>query len=219
MNPAELRRRRAGCLRVRSEWNQARLLVTFFVGLFFLVACRKESPVNVAARLHPEEMPTMTTTNVATLISDSGVTQYKIVSPVWKVYNEGDTPKWIFPKGLFLQKYDRKFKVTATVAADSVVYLVKNKLWKLMGRVEIIKKPRDLFLSERLFWDERDRKIYSDTFIHIENETHVLEGTGFVSNDQLTVYRVLDPTGIFPVDRSEFSSSSTSAPSGVRPSI
>lgn len=180
--------------------------------LLLLPGCRKEKKVDVASKLDPAHMPTMSTRNISTLVSDSGVTQYKIVSHLWYVYNEIDTPCWIFPKGLYLEKFDRKFKVIASVAADSAIYMVKDKLWKLMGNVEVRKMPEDLFLSERLFWNERERKIYSDTFIHIENESHVLEGTGFVSNDQMTVYRILHPNGIFPVDREALSGPAPSSP-------
>ena len=81
-----------------------------------LWSCREERKVDISSRLHPEKMPTMFTRNVSTLISDSGVTQYKIVAPVWYVYDEADTPYWHFPEGLYLRKYDRKFNVIATVA-------------------------------------------------------------------------------------------------------
>ncbi len=173
------------------------------ITLAILPACRHEKKIDVAASLRPEKMPTMVTTDVSTLISDSGVTQYKIVTPVWYIYDNVDTPYWNFPKGIYLRKYDRKFKVIATIAADSARYFSAERLWRLEGNVEMTKSPRDVFLSERLFWDQGRRKIYSDTFIHIENETHTLEGTGFVSNDRLTVYRVLKPTGIFPVNSSD----------------
>ena len=72
-----------------------------------------------------------------------------------------------------------------------------------MGRVELTKAPKDLFQSEELYWDQRTNKIYSDSFIHIETATHVLEGIGFVSNDKLTEYRVVKPMGIFPVNKDE----------------
>lgn len=164
-------------------------------------SCTEEKKVDISANLDPAKMPSMVTHNVATLISDSGVTQYKIVAPVWYVFDETDTPYWSFPKGLYLQKYDTKFNVIATVAADSARFLRIQKLWKLMGNVEMTKAPRDLFLSPRVFWDQRRQQLYSDTFIHIENERHVLEGTGFESNERLTEYRILHPTGIFPVNR------------------
>ena len=90
-----------------------------------------------------------------------------------------------------------------------------KRLGRLEGNVEMRNAPRDLFLSQRLFWDQRRHEIYSDTFVHIENADHVLEGTGFVSNEQLTVYRVLRPQGIFPVDRDAMGPSS---PDSVAPS-
>lgn len=168
--------------------------------LVMIAACTRERKIDVAASLNPARMPSMTTKNVNTLISDSGVIQYKVVSPLWEIYNEADTPYWRFPEGLYLQKYDPYFQVIATVAADSAIYFTSQRLWKLEGHVEMTKVPKDLFLSERIFWDQRRQEIYSDTFIHIENATHVLEGTGFVSNDRLTKYRILNPEGIFPVN-------------------
>lgn len=177
------------------------------------VGCKEEKKVDVAAGLNPEKMATMTTKNVSTLISDSGVIQYKIVSPLWRVYDQIDTPYWIFPQGLFLQKYDRAFNVIATVAADSARYFKDRKLWKLMGRVELTKAPEDLFQSAELYWDQTTNKIYSDSFIHIETATHVLEGIGFISNDKLTEYRVIKPMGIFPVNKEDVLEPSASNPS------
>lgn len=164
-------------------------------------SCTEETKIDVSSSLQPDKMPSMVTHNVNTLISDSGVTQYKIVSPLWYIYDEVDTPYWLFPEGLYLQKYDPDFNVIATVAADSARFYRLQKLWKLEGNVEMTKAPEDLFLSPRVFWDQRKQTLYSDTFIHIENATHVLEGTGFESNERLTKYRILHPTGIFPVDR------------------
>lgn len=167
--------------------------------LLLATACREEGKVDVASRINPKTMATMTTKNVATFISDSGVVQYKIVAPLWKVYDEADTPYWVFPKGLYLQKYDPYFHVVATVAADSARYFSRERLWRLDGNVEMTKVPKDLFQTAQLFWDQRRGKIYSDSFIHIETETHVLEGLGFESDERLTAYRVLKPQGIFPV--------------------
>lgn len=177
------------------------LLMLFLLSLIVATGCREEKKVDVASSLNPAKMPTMSTRNISTLISDSGVIQYKIVAPLWEVFDEADTPYWRFPKGLYLQKYDPFFKVIATVAADSARFFKNQKLWKLMGHVEMTKVPKDLFQSEELYWDQRTSKIYSDSFMHIETETHVLEGTGFISNDRLTEYRVLNPQGIFPVNR------------------
>ncbi|MDE5812889.1 MAG: LPS export ABC transporter periplasmic protein LptC [Muribaculaceae bacterium] len=161
--------------------------------------CKEDGKLGVATRIDPKHMPTMTTVNVSTLISDSGITQYKIVSPLWNVYDEVDTPYWNFPKGIYLQKFDRKFNVIASVAADSAKYFRLLNLWKLDGNVELRKEPGELFLTQQLFWDQRRNRLYSDSFIHIETPDRMLEGHGFESNDRLTKYSIRRPTGIFPV--------------------
>lgn len=168
-------------------------LVVLFSG------CKEDGKLGVASRIDPKKMPTMSTVNVSTLISDSGITQYKIVSPLWTVYDEVDTPYWNFPKGVYLQKFDRKFNVIASVAADSAKYFRLQNLWRLDGNVELHKEPGELFLTQQLFWDQRRNRLYSDSFIHIESPTRMLEGYGFESNDRLTKYSIRRPTGIFPV--------------------
>lgn len=162
-------------------------------------SCREDGKLSVTSGLDTKNMPSMQTVNVATLISDSGVTQYKIVSPLWNVYDQVDTPYWSFPKGIYLKKYDRNFNVIATVAADSAKFFRLQSLWKLDGNVELTKVPGELFLTQQLFWDQRRSRLYSDSFIHIETPERMLEGHGFESDDRLTRYSISRPTGIFPV--------------------
>ena len=164
-----------------------------------LAGCKEDGKLGVASRIDPGKLPSMSTVNVATLISDSGITQYKIVSPLWNVYDEVDTPYWNFPKGIYLQKFDRAFNVIASVAADSAKFFRLQNLWKLDGNVELKKEPGELFLTQQLFWDQRRNRLYSDSFIHIETPERMLEGHGFESNDRLTKYSIRKPTGIFPV--------------------
>lgn len=178
------------------------LYISVFLLVFGVIisGCREEQKVDIS-QLDASTMPTMSTRNISTLISDSGITQYRIISPLWNIYDEGEQPYWHFPEGLYLQKFDSDYNVIATVAADSARYLKNERLWRLEGEVEMTKFPDELFLSPRVFWDQRRQELYSDTFIHIENSTHVIEGTGFESDESLSRYRILHPNGIFPINR------------------
>lgn len=189
----------------RRVWSRLSgpVCVALWTAVMCLSGCKEDGKLGVASRIDPSKMPTMSTVNVATLISDSGITQYKIVSPLWNVYDEVDTPYWTFPKGIYLQKYDRSFKVIATVAADSAKFYRLQNLWQLDGNVELTKVPGELFLTQQLFWDQRRGRLYSDSFIHIETPERMLEGHGFESDDRLTTYSISRPTGIFPVPEEE----------------
>ncbi len=183
-------------------------------------SCREEEKIDVAKGVDAKKMPTMSTINVATLISDSGITQYKVVSPLWNVYDNVDTPYWTFPKGLYLQKFDRNLKVIASVACDSAIYFKQKRTWRLDGNVELQSVPKQLFLTQQLFWDERQHRIYGDSFIHIENATHILEGYGFHATEDLRVYTIYKPSAVFPLDMKKIGGdapASSSSPSGGAP--
>lgn len=184
----------------------------FGMGLIAVLAgCKDDGKIDVS-KIDMTKMPTMTTRNVSTLISDSGRTQYRIVAPLWEVYDNRENSYWRFPEGLYLRKFDRKMKVIATIAADSAIYFKEKNLWRLDGRVEVTKEPREIFLSQQVFWDQNKGIVYSDSFIHIENATHMMEGYGFTARQDFSGYSIRRPTGIFPVDREKVENGGQNVP-------
>lgn len=164
-----------------------------------VTACGEEKKEVLSGQIDPEKFPTMLTREVETLISDSGITRYRIVSPLWLVYDEAREPYWSFPQTLRLEKFDDLLRIDATVDCDSARYFKDRQLWRLDGNVRIANVLHEKFLTQQLFWDQRNRKIYSDSFIHIEKTDRVIEGYGFVSDEQMTNYTVHNVAGIFPV--------------------
>ncbi|MDE6117637.1 MAG: LPS export ABC transporter periplasmic protein LptC [Duncaniella sp.] len=161
--------------------------------------CKEDNPVSTSD-IDASLAPTMLTRNVETLISDSGVTRFRIVTPIWYVYDEAEEPYWRFPEGLKLDKYDLFFRKEASVEADSAIYFKNKQIWRLDGHVNITNVMNEKFLTNQLFWDQRQHKLYSDSFIHIERPDKVLEGYGFDSNEQLTRYSIRNVSGIFPAN-------------------
>ena len=164
------------------------------------VACNKDELKDVVKHATGENTPTMVTKNVTTLISDSGITQYRITTPLWLMYEQAEAPFWNFPDGIKLEEFDLKFKVAASVRCDSAIYYKVKQLWELNGNVRIQNIRQELILTNQLFWDQRNQEIYSDSFIHIEQPSRVLEGYGFKSNERLTTYNINQVSGIFPVE-------------------
>ena len=183
--------------------------------LAFLSSCDDKSTDIVHIETDGDLVPTMTTRNVETLISDSGIVRYRITTPLWLVFDEAKEPSWKFPTGLHLEKYDDLFRRDASIDADSATYFKNRDVWRLDGRVYIVNTAGEKFLSEQLYWSNRDHKVYTDSFIHIERQDRIIEGYGFVSNDRMTNYSVNSVSGIFPVSdfRGNNSSDSTSTDS------
>ena len=171
-------------------------------------SCKEDARIDTAT-VSAGDVPTMMTRDVETLISDSGVTRYRINTPVWYMYDEVQEPYWKFPEGLKLVKFDNFFRTEATVDADSATYFKNKQVWRLDGNVNISNVMNEKFLTQQLYWDQRGHKLYSDSFIHIERTDRVLEGYGFESNEQMTRYTIKRVSGIFPA--SEFKSKGAAA--------
>ena len=103
-------------------------------------------------------------------------------------------------KGVYLEKFDSIFQVEASIKADTAYFFNKEELWKLMGNVHIQNLKGEQFDTELLYWDQRTQRIYSDEFIRIEQPDRIITGHGFESNQQMTVYTIRKPEGIFYVD-------------------
>ncbi len=164
-------------------------------------ACREDRHSYVPNASDPDAVPTMSTTDVETFISDSGYTRYHISTPLWQMFDEADEPYWRFPAGLKLQQYDERLRPSANMVCDSARYLSRRRLWQLDGHVVMVNTMRDSFLTQQLFWDQNRSTVYSDSFIHIVRSDRIIEGYGFESNQNMTAYTVHRPTGIIPVKR------------------
>lgn len=174
--------------------------IVIIVVAVLLSACGKEKNELIDMGVDYEYVPTMRTTDVETVISDSGLIRYRITAPLWLVFDEAEDPRWNFPKGLHMLKYDSQMQEDASFDCDSAKYLSERKLWRFDSRVKAVNVAGDRFDTEQLFWDSRDKKVYTDSFIHIERSDRIIEGYGFTSNENMTQYVVKKVSGIFPVN-------------------
>lgn len=175
-------------------------LVAIAVAVIMSVACSDDNSNVVANVLNPEKTPTMVTRDIETLISDSGIIRYRITTPIWEMYEEAEEPFWRFPEHLHLEKFNDMGVKDAFIDCDSATFFRNPQIWRLDGHITISNLAGDKFRTNQMFWNQRDRNVYSDSFIQIERPDRIIEGYGFRSNDQLTDYTLYRVAGIFPVE-------------------
>jgi LPS export ABC transporter protein LptC len=170
------------------------------VVLFFMVACTDVHPDTVSISVDRTKLPRMIATHVTTLISDSGITRYRITTPIWYVYDRAMEPYWNFPKGIFLQRFNESYHVDGSIRCDSARYFEAKQLWELDGKVKAMNLQGETFESSQLFWDQHGQRIYSDSLIRVTQHVKIIIGVGFDSNQALTKYTIREPEGIIPVN-------------------
>ena len=178
------------------------ITAAFLAAVMFVLfpACSGKDKKLAEAIAENDTLPSMKSLGVTTLISDSGITRYKIVAEEWLIHDKKNPPYWAFEKGVYLEKFDTLFRVDASIKADTAYYHEKKKLWELRGHVQILSQRGDKFQTDLLFWDEKKEKVYSDKFIQKEQEDKVIKGYGFESNQDLSEYEIKNTTGIFTIE-------------------
>ena len=178
------------------------ITAAFLAAVMFVIfpACSGKNKNLAEAISENDTLPSMYSLGVTTLISDSGITRYKIVAEEWAIFDKKNPPYWSFEKGVYLEKFDTLFRIDASIKADTAYYYEKKKLWELKGNVQILSQRGDKFQTELLFWDEKKEKVYSDKYIQIEQEDKIIRGYGFESNQDLTEYEIKNSTGVFTVE-------------------
>lgn len=141
----------------------------------------------------------MVTRDVSTYVSDSGVVRYKIITEEWKVFDRLDPSRWAFEKGIYLEKFDNKLDIDATIEADTAYYYDKEELWELRGDVHIENEQDEQFDTQLLFWNQKTKMVYSDQYIRIRQQKRIITGHGFTSNQNFTDYTIKQTQGIFPI--------------------
>ena len=169
--------------------------------LLGIVACNTntDSTEKISAVGDRVKTPRLHATEITTIISDSGITRYRISAPCWNIYDRAIPPYWEFPKGIHLERFDPALKVDANIHSQYAKFNENEQIWELRGKVRAINLQGELFETEQLFWNQRQERFYSDTLIKITQATRIITGIGFESNQNMTKYQIKRPQGIFPV--------------------
>ena len=150
-----------------------------------------------------DSLPILTTYGVNSLISDSGITRYRIIAEEWLVYDKKRPSYWAFEKGAYLEQFDSIFNVDASVKADTAYYFDKEKLWKLIGNVEIHNLRDQSFYTELLYWNEATQKVYTDEFVRMVEPERTIMGYGFESDQQFNAPRIFKMSGEFDIEEEQ----------------
>lgn len=200
--------------------NYIKIIILTMVGFFLLASCEGQKEHTAPAVHDRDSASMMISYGVNTLISDSGVIKYRIVTERWEVNTVRNPSRWIFEKGLFFEQFDEKFHVQSYIQCDTAYYYDQKKLWELRSRVSILTKDGLRFTSQQLFWDQASHELYSNVPSRLVTPDRTLEGTYFRSDERMTRYFVSNSRGSFEkTDIAGKGDTITSAPDTVKAAI
>lgn len=171
--------------------------------ILVLQSCSPSVENTATLGMERDSAAVMKTYNVTTLVSDSGITRFRVATQEWLVFDKKAKPTWEFPQGLHLEQFDENLEIHSEVDAKKAIYYTELEQWILSDSVYAVNVEGEKFESEVLYVHQKEDRIFTDKFVKITQEDKIITGIGMESNQRLTKYRVLKPQGIIPLDEDE----------------
>lgn len=107
-----------------------------------------------------------------------------------------------FPEGIQIEFYTPAGQLETTMRADRGYFLKDQNLYRGEGNVQIHNLIKDQKLqTEEIFWNQAEKKIYTDKFVTIQERQTLFNGTGMEADDSFSNYslkKVRDSRTLLP---------------------
>jgi LPS export ABC transporter protein LptC len=163
------------------------LIIATATFLIVLTSCKSK----VKIKPDPYTGPVIEAYHIETKYSDSARLKINVKAPKELEYENGDRH---FPDGINMDFYDIKTgKQTSYLKGNSARYNKEKNQYVVTGDVIVQSlEEKEKLNTEELVWHPADKKITSDKFVRIETPDEIVTGTGLVSNEDFSNYRILN---------------------------
>jgi len=174
--------------------------VVFFLVLLFS-ACTNDLK-DVMALPRNELSPSQVGDSVTMLYTDSAQLKIMVKANRMLVFSKNTKePLTILPKGVFVTFFDDQEKVSATLKANYGIRYDQTKRMEARYAVEVVNKKGEKLETEKLIWDEKSKRIYTDAFVKITTGKETIQGYGMESNQDFTKYEIKKVTMVLSIDQ------------------
>ncbi len=185
-----------------TRWNKVTGSIVSLGAMLFLWACENDiQEVNDLA--NDEIIPMEVQEDLYLTYSDSSTVKMELKASLAENYPHLEEPKLEFPEGIKVKFFDGRGEEDSRLRANHAIQYVNKRLWEATGNVVVLNKKGERLDTEKLFWNERDKKIYSDDFVKITTPEEIIMGEGFEADQNFTNYTISKVTGQILVDDEE----------------
>ena len=132
--------------------------------------CKDDDGIASGQKLDASKLPTMISHNVQTILSDSGMTKYRITTPTWLVFEDPQNRHWEFPDGLIAEELDtHNFDVKMSMKCDSAHYDRNTRMLNLVGNITIHDNTGGEITCDSAYYDEEKALWSLNSMVTITN--------------------------------------------------
>lgn len=153
-----------------------------------------------------EKVPVQTVDSIAVTQSEEGRISMRMTAPLMQQFKYEKDGKVIsydyYPKGIFVRAYTDDGALETTVTADEAKHITTGgeEKWMAFGNVVVINHLKDEHMtSDTMYWNQEEKKLYTDCYVKIFSPGGMMQGYGMVSDERARNSEILKPFDSFSI--------------------
>ncbi|GAB4255026.1 MAG: hypothetical protein Kow0079_11670 [Vicingaceae bacterium] len=175
--------------------------IIVFVGIFFLLSCEND-PKAIEQITKKNNYPVRRGKDVVVIYSEKAYPKVQLKAKEIEEY-DGENPLIFMKNGVQVFFYDSAKHINAQLKAEKIIHKVNDQLMVASGNVEVINEKKEQLNTEKLYWNQKEGKIYSNDFVKITTQEEILMGEGFESNEDFTKYSIKKLKGTININEND----------------
>lgn len=139
-----------------------------------------------------QSIPSLRIENLNGRMTELGGLKVRFIAPELRQFYFAEEKYTDFPKGVELYRYLDSATVESSVVADHAINYEAKELWEATGNVVVKNRQGDELSTEKLFWSQKTKKIYTNALVKIVDTQKgaTIFGKGLVSDESFTDYEI-----------------------------
>ncbi len=167
-----------------------------------LSACENDLKKVEKIASNEASLPVEVSKDVELIYSDSSIVRAKLLTPTLKFYKVNNAYHEM-PDGLFVEFYGPNKNIESTLSAKYGRKFQNQGIIEVRDSVVVINEKGERLDTERLIWNEKTKKIYTNSFVRITTLKDVMFGEGMEANQNFTNYRIYKYRGSVSLEENE----------------
>ena len=129
------------------------------------------------------------------IYSDSGINVLEINAGLVQDFGNMEPPYTFFSNGLTVLFYNGPAISSTVLTSDTARQEKSSDLWAIGGNVVVRNGKGERMLTELLYWDRKEKKLYTDRAVQIETDGQSITGVGFEADQEFNSYQIYKVQG------------------------
>lgn len=128
--------------------------------------------------------------------TDSGYLRAKLYSPLIERHSNAPKPYVELPNGLKADFYNTSKVIESKLTAGYGINYLDSRIIEVRDSVKVINTKNETLKTEKLFWDQNKKEIYTDKSVEIITEKEKLYGQGMRASQDFSTWKITKVTGV-----------------------